>query len=90
MKNIKCFKITKFTPETELAIERGEITLDHPACALTMVVKDVLKTKLFLQGHDTIINGKGFIKTGPCEFTLHCYNNKQVANLMAYYSKVFK
>lgn len=89
MTNIKEFRLTKFNPENELAIERGELKTSGPACSLTIVVKNVMKAKLFLQEHDTIIGGNGFIKTGKNEFTLRCYNNKQVINLMNYYRKIF-
>lgn len=89
MTNIKGFKLTKLSPEAELAIKRGKLKTSGPTCCLTMVVKDVTKAKLFLQGHDTIINKQGFIKTGENEFTLKCYNNKQVDNLMSYYQRIF-
>lgn len=89
MINIKEFRLTKLNPKDELAIERGELKTSEPACCLTIVVKNVTKAKLFLQGHDTIIGGNGFIKTGKNEFTLKCYNNKQVINLMNYYRKIF-
>lgn len=87
--NIKKFKANKFLPETELLIERGELKTAEPACQLTMVVYDNLKTKLFLQGHNTYINGKGFTQTAPNEWTLKCYNNRQVDNLIKYYSNIF-
>jgi hypothetical protein len=47
------------------------------------------KAKIILQGHDTIINGKGFYVSGENKLTLDCYNNKQVDNLVNYYRKVF-
>lgn len=47
------------------------------------------KAKLTLQGHDTIINGKGFYVSGENKLTLDCYNNKQVDNLLTYYQEVF-
>lgn len=87
--NIKKFKADKFLPETELLIERGELKTAEPCCKLTMVVYDNLKTKLFLQGNDTIINNHGFEQTATKEWTLKCYNNKQVDNLIKYYSNIF-
>lgn len=95
MNNIIKFELVKFDPETELAIERGTYRVRNefgevvPSCKLTIVVKDMLKAKLTLQSHDTIINGKGFYVSGKNKLTLDCYNNKQVDNLLTYYRKVF-
>lgn len=87
--NIKRFRVTKHVPEVELLIKRGELKSSQPLCQLTMIVYDNTKTKLFLQGHDTYINGHGFTQTAPNEWSLKCYNNKQVDNLMNYYSSIF-
>ena len=95
MNNIIKFELVKFDPKTESAIERGTYHVRNefgevvPACKLTIVVKDMLKAKLTLQGHDTIINGKGFYVSGENKLTLDCYNNKQVDNLLTYYQEVF-
>lgn len=95
MNNIIKFELVKVDPQTELAIERGEYRIRNefgevvPACKLSIVVKDMLKAKLTLQGHDTIINGKGFYVSGENKLTLDCFNNKQVDNLLTYYQEVF-
>ena len=95
MNNIIKFELVKFDPQTELAIERGTYRVRNefgevvPACKLTIVVKDMTKAKLTLQGHDTIINDKGFYVSGENKLTLDCYNNKQVDNLLTYYQEVF-
>lgn len=95
MNNVVKFELVKFDPITELAIERGEYRVHNsvgevvPGCKLTIFVKDMAKAKLTLQGHDTIINGKGFYVSGENKLTLDCYNNKQVDNLLTYYQKVF-
>lgn len=95
MTNVIKFELVKFDPTTELSIERGTYRVRNsagevvPGCKLTIVVKDMTKAKLTLQGHDTIINGKGFYVSGENKLTLDCYNNKQVDNLLAYYQKIF-
>lgn len=95
MNNVIKFELVKFDPTTELAVERGEYRVRNsfgevvPGCKLTIVVKDMTKAKLTLQGHNTIINGKGFYVSGENKLTLDCYNNKQVDNLLTYYRKVF-
>ena len=95
MKNVVRFELVKVDPQTELAIERGEYRIRNefgevvPACKLTIVVKDMTKAKLILQGHNTTINGKGFYVSGENKLTLDCFNNKQVDNLVNYYRKVF-
>lgn len=95
MNNVIKFELVKVDPQTELAIERGAYRVRNefgevvPSCKLSIVVKDMTKAKLALQGHDTIINGKGFYVSGENKLTLDCYNNKQVDNLLAYYQKVF-
>lgn len=87
MNNVIRFELVKFDPKTELAIERGEYRVRNgfgevvPTCKLSIVVKDMLKAKLTLQSHDTIINGKGFYVSGENKLTLDCYNNKQVVNI---------
>lgn len=95
MNNVIKFELVKFDPTTELAVERREYRARNsfgevvPGCKLTIIVKDMTKAKLTLQGHDTIINGKGFYVSGKNKLTLDCYNNKQVDNLLTYYQKVF-
>jgi hypothetical protein len=95
MTNVIRFELVKVAPQTELAIEKGEYRIRNkfgevvPACKLSIVVKDMTKAKLILQGNDTIINGKGFYISGENKLTLDCYNNKQVDNLVNYYRKVF-
>lgn len=95
MNNVIKFELVKVDPQTELAIERGEYRIRNefgevvPACKLTIVVKNMTKAKLILQGHDSIINGKGFYVSGENKLTLDCYNNKQVDNLLTYYQEVF-
>ena len=94
MSNIIRFELVKLDPQTELAIERGKYRVRNkygeviPACKLTVIVKDMTKAKLTMQGHDTFINGKGFYVSGENKLTLDCYNNKQVDNLVKYYQKV--
>lgn len=95
MNNVIKFELVKVDPKTELAIERGAYRVRNefgevvPACKLTIVVKDMTKAKLILQGNDTIINGKGFYVSGKNKLTLDCYNSKQVDNLLTYYQEVF-
>lgn len=95
MNNVIKFELVKFDPTTESAIERGEYRIRNefgevvPTCKLSIVFKDMTKAKLILQGHDTIINGKGFYVSGKNKLTLDCFNNKQVDNLLTYYQKVF-
>ena len=95
MNNVIRFELVKVDSETELAIERGAYRVRNefgevvPACKLSIVVKDITKAILALQGHDTFINGKGFYISGENKLTLDCYNNKQVDNLLTYYQKVF-
>ena len=93
MNNVIKFELVKVDPQTELAIERGAYRIRNefgevvPACKLTIVVKDMTKAKITLQGHDTIIKGKGFYASGENKLTLDCFNNKQVDNLVNYYRK---
>ena len=95
MNNVIRFELVKVDPQTELSIERGEYHIRNefgevvPACKLTIVVKNMTKAKLILQGNDTTINGKGFYVSGENKLTLDCFNNKQVDNLVNYYRKVF-
>ncbi|MCC4367594.1 hypothetical protein LMB21_09820 [Limosilactobacillus reuteri] len=93
--NLIKFKLTKIDPETLYGLGHGEGSIHNgkgeivPGRELTIVVEDLTKAHITLQGHDTIINGEGFYISGKNEMTLDLCKNKQVDNLLNYYQKSF-
>lgn len=93
--NLIKFKLTKIDPETLYGLGHGEGSIRNgkgeivPGRELTIVVEDLTKAHITLQGHDTIINGEGFYISGRNEMTLDLRKNKQVDNLLNYYQKSF-